>query len=370
MFSAISNYDISWPDPKVAGQDQMQKFLQCSNQYIIQTSSVNDSVVSATYSAGDYNWYDMTISKDGIIAIAPLLASTFAFYNTNDNQTSGSTGASKPGNVAYLTYAAYNNRFYYGLANPSFGIYYIDASSTGSSATLVSGSASNSRNSCVADGNKLWLGTKYNAATKPAYLNLDTDYITEVGNTTIPGGSGAQPAVCPNGLIVYGTENTTIYYYDPSTDTVGSFAQTVDSLSCASWILGRDGYMYSVPRFTSTNVYRIDPYKKTLTSVYSGAPYTSGQVKRGMWMAPNGQICTFAATNTIIAYDPILNQAYTLPYEVSYSQNRVFQGVTAANGSMYLLNGSGQLIRFNNVNTRNLLNEAYQGSEYNKANVG
>jgi hypothetical protein len=370
MFPAISNLDVSWPDPKVAGLDQIQKFLQCSNQYIIQSSSASDSIVSATYSAGDYNWYDMTISKDGIIAIAPLLGSNFSFYNTNNNQTSGSTGAAKPVNIAYVTYAAYNNRFYYGAANPTFGIYYIDAASTGSSSTIISGSATNNRNSCVADGNKLWLGTQYNAAQKPAYLNLDTNYITQVGNTTIPAGGGAQPAVCPNGLIIYGTENTTINYYDPSTDTVSSFAGTVDSVSCQSWILGRDGYMYAVPRGTSTNVYRIDPYKKTLAVAYTGAPYTAGQNKRGMWMSPSGQICTFAAANTVIAYDPILNQAYTLPYTISYSANRHFQGVTAANGSMYILNASSQLIRFNNVNSRNLFNDAYQGSEYNKGNVG
>lgn len=363
MIAAVSNLDISWPDPVNSGNDITQKYLQCSNQYIFPTASADDAVtVGSLPSTAQFGYYQFALSEDGIIAIAPLLGGNFQFCNVNTGTLS--TGAAKPGNMAYATYASWNNRFYFGRANPGFGIYWIDANSTGSSSTVVSGSTTN-RNACKADGDKLWLGNVYNASSKIAYLNLRNDVITEVG-TNIPAGNAEHPCICPNGVIVWGSEKAPVYWYDTNTDTVGTGSQNVTADSHPTWILARDGFAYSVPRVSGTTVWRFNPVTKNISSVYTGSPYTAAN-KKGNWLGTDGRIYTNQAANTMIAYDPITNTASTMPFTFTYSQNRDFAGITAADGSMFFLNATNQLIRVNNVNTRNLFNQAYQGLTYNKA---
>jgi hypothetical protein len=109
-------------------------------------------------------------------------------------------------------------------------------------------------------------------------------------------------------------------------------------------------------------VYRLDPYKKSISVVFTGSPYTAVGYKRGMWVAPDGTICTIQAANTIISYDPITNTATTLPFTFTYNSNQIHQGVTYLDGSMYFLNATSQIVRVNNINTRNLFNRAWQGN--------
>jgi hypothetical protein len=281
------------------------------------------------------------------------------FYNINTGAQTSGTSATR---MVSVTYSQYDNKFYYGAQGPTpaQGIYTLSAAATGSAlSAIISGSSG--RQFITIDGTTGWI-TPTNASTsKVLRLDIPTGIVSAVGQDISSGATMGTATVAPNGLVCFGTEGTTCRYYEPSTDTTGTFTGTVAADSTYNWALGRDGYLYSVPRYINTSVYRLDPYKKSISTVFTGSPYT-GSYKRGMWVATDGRICTIQAANQMVAYDPITNTAATLPFTFTYNNNFMHQGATYFDGSMYFLNATNQLIRVNNVNTRNLFNTAYQGN--------
>jgi hypothetical protein len=357
MFAAVSNLDVSWPDPSVQGNDQLQKFVQASNQYIVPITTTNDSATVGNLTNTGFAYIDVAVAPNGIIAFAPFVASNLAFYNINTNLVS--TGVAKPGNMESVAYSSYDNKFYYSLAASTGGIYSLSADSTGSAlSSVISGTAN--RVYFTINGTEGWIAPS-TSVSKVLSLNLISGVTTAVGQDVSASAGVHTPTVAPNGLVCFGTSLTTCRFYEPSTDTTGTFSGTVAADSSYNWALARDGFLYSVPRFTNTSVYRLDPYKKSISTVFTGSPYTSGY-KRGMWVATDGSICTIQAANTMISYDPITNTATTQPFTFTYNSNNTHQGVTYLDGSMYFLNANNQVLRVNNINTRNLFNRAWQGN--------
>jgi streptogramin lyase len=270
-------------------------------------------------------------------------------------------GVIKPGNMESVVYSSYDNRFYYTLsAAAGGGVYSLSADATGSALSPVISGTTN-RVYLTINGTEGWISPAGSSISKVLSLNLVTGVATAVGQDVSSGAGVTTPSVAPNGLVCFGTSATTCRFYEPSTDTTGTFSGTVAADSSYNWILARDGFLYSVPRFTNTSVYRLDPYRKSISTVFTGSPYTANY-KRGMWLAPDGSICTVQGTNAIISYNPITNTATTLPFTFTYNSNNMHQGVTYLDGSMYFLNATSQVVRVNNINTRNLFNRAWQGN--------
>lgn len=347
MFPAISNLDISWPDPAVMTPDSAQKWLQASTQYLIPTSSTNDTSTIGTTS-NSYTWMGCASDKNGVVSFAPLGGTTSLFVDTRNAVIT--TGASLT-NYEFASYNPYDNKFYY-CGSP--GVKRISAASTGSVAETIT--TTTTRGLTFA-GNMVWMAPS--ATNQPVrWYNIDNGTSGSAGSNIAI--DAREPIVAPNGIIFLGSASTSIPWYDPNTNTNGTIAG-IASDSSYNLCLGRDGFIYSVPRFTNTSVYRIDPYKKTITTVFTGAPY-SGTVKRGQWLMPNGMIATTQGSNTIILFDPVANKSYTYTITFTYSGNAMHAGFSTEYGTIISPNGGFPF--FNKVNNRNILNQAWSGNTY------
>lgn len=346
MFTATANLDISWPDPKVLSNDSTQKWLQASTQYLIPTSSTNDSTTVGTQ-ANSFAWMAASANKTGVVTFAPLGAANPLFVNTNT--LSFSTGSSAT-NFEFVSYNPYDDKFYYSGGG---GVKRLDASNTGSALETITTTATNG---VTFQSNLVWMAPTTTAPIR--WYNIDTLTSGSAGSNIAV--NAREPIIAPNGLIVLGGAGTSLAWYDPYTNTNGTMSG-VASDSSYNLCLGRDGFLYSVPRFTNTSVYRINPYTKTISTVFTGSPYVA-TTKRGQWVMPNGMIATTQGSNTIIMYDPVTNTAYTNTYTFTYSSNGTHAGYSTQFGTVVSPNGGTAV--FNRVNNRNILNEAYAGSTF------
>lgn len=347
MFPAISNFDISWPDPSMLSSDSTQKWLQASTQYLIPTSSTNDSTTIGTTS-NSFTWMGCASDENGVVSFAPLNGTTSIFVNTKNQSIT--TGASLT-NTEFASYNPYDNKFYYSGAS---GVKRISAAATGSTAEVVTTTATRG---VTFTGNLVWMAPT--ATNQPVrFYNIDN------GTSGSAGGNIAidarEPIVAPNGIIFLGSSSTSIPWYDPITNTNGTISG-VASDSSYNLCLGRDGFLYSVPRFTNTSVYRINPYTKTITTVFTGAPYVAS-AKRGQWLMPNGMIATVQGANTVLMYDPVTNKAYSNTFTIAFTTAACHAGISTEYGTLYSPNGGFPF--FNKVNNRNILNQAWSGNPY------
>lgn len=328
MFPAISNLDVSWPDPSVSGLDQIQKTIQAQNQYIVQTGS-NDAVdVGTTIPAGSYNYIGGGISKSGIIAIAPLLASAPQFYNTITD--SNSTGPAMSGRIS-VNYSAAADAFYFG--GETNGLTKVSLSNTGS-ATSITGS--NRFNHGAVNGNLIYFGPG-NSAQGVRVLNTNTDTFTILSGTITE--LEAQATLAPNNILFFGSSATSHQFYNLNTNTTGSCSGTTDADSAYGWILAGDGNLYSVPRFKNKKVYRLNPNTQTITMVLDDITWNPANAKRGQWIGPDGNIWTFdaAVNNRLYSYNWRTNVVTVAPYSVSIgASDRAYWGCVQGFNAMYL----------------------------------
>lgn len=347
MFAAVSNLDISWPDPAVLSPDNTQKWLQASTQYLIQTSSTNDASTIGT-TANSYTWMACASDENGVVSFAPLGGTTTLFVQTKQQVVT--TGASLT-NMEYTSYNPYDNKFYYSGGG---GLTRVSASNTGSAVETIT---TTTTRGVAFQGNLVWMSPS--ATNQPVrFYNIDNGTSGSVGsNISI---DAREPIIAPNGLVVFGGAGTSLAWYDPYTNTNGTMSGVAGD-SSYNLVLARDGYIYSVPRFTNTSVYRIDPYKKSISTVFTGAPYNS-TVKRGQWLMPNGMIATTQGSNVIIMYDPVTNRAYSNTYTYTYNGNAMHAGISTEYGTIISPNGGFPF--FNKVNNFNILNSAWSGNPY------
>ena len=356
MFAAVSNYDISWPDPSVGGLDQQQKLIQAQNQYLIQTGS-NDAtdVGTSIPNAGNFAYLDSAISKKGVIALSPFFSQVPAFYY-NGVVTSG---GSLSGRIS-VTYCAANDSFYYG--GETTGIVKIPVSDTGSNGISITGSGYFPQG-CV-DGTKIYYGPGSSAGPVKV-LDTTTDTFTTLGNITE---LYSQPTLAPNGILFFGSGATTHEYYDLNTNTSGTCTGTTDADSAYGWILAGDGYLYSVPRFQNTKVYRIDPLTQTISMVLDDANYISSDVKRGQWLGPDGNIWTLngSVNDAMYIYNWRTNTMSIAPYTYSKgSTDRPFWSCVMNNGEMIMTPWDTSYFRryYTNPNWSGYINEARVGNQ-------
>lgn len=328
MFPAISNLDVSWPDPATGGLDQIQKYIQAQNQYIVGYGDNDAADVGSTFTGGSYNYLGAAISDNGIITLAPLLASVPQFYNTVTN--SNSTGASMSGRTD-VVYSSNADAFYYG--GESNGVAKIRLSATGSAPTSITASGRFDQG-CV-NGNLIYFGPG-DASGPIRILDTTTDTFTTVGTITE---TYSIPTLAPNNILFFGSGTTSHQYYDFNTNTSGTCTGTTDSDSAYSWILAGDGYLYSVPRFRNTKVYKLDPNTKTITMVLNDAGYNGSNAKRGQWIGPDGNIWTYdaVAVDRMYVYNWRTNTMSIAPFEYTVgSSDRPYWGCVPGFDAMYL----------------------------------
>ena len=331
MFTPISNLDVSWPDPSVNGGDQIQKYINVQNQYLIQTSSVDDaSNVGTTFSAGVYYYIGGAISKSGIITIAPYFATSAKFYDTNTGVNSSGSALS---GCASATYSSYNDAFYYGSGTT--GLTKVLVSNLTSASAQI-GPNSNEYNG-YAHGKYIYYGP---GSTSGPLRILDVTTDTIITGSTI-NEARSVPTLAPNSILFFGSEATSHVWYDLNTGTTGTCSGTTDSDSAYSWILAGDGNLYSVPRFRNNKVYRLNPNTKTITMVLNDANYGgAGEAKRGQWIGPDGNIWTYNANvaNKLYSYNWRTNQMTVAPYTYSIGgSDRAYSGCVMAGDGMYFL---------------------------------
>jgi hypothetical protein len=359
MFPAISNLDISWPDPAVAGLDQIQKTIQAQNQYIIQTGSNDAANVGSSFSAGSFNYITSAISKQGIILTAPYFAASGQLYNTVTN--SNSTTAALSGRIS-VVYSAAADAFYIG--GESNGVVKILLSATGSAPTSIT--ASGRFDQPAVNGNLIYYGPgSTSGPVKVLNTNNDTWTILSGGNITE---SFSNAAIAPNNILFFGSGATTHQYYDLNTNTVGTCSGTTDADSANSWILAGDGNLYSVPRFRNTKVYRLNPDTKVITMVLNDANYNSGNAKRGIWIGPDGNIWTYdaVAANRMYSYNWRTNTMSVAPYTYAVGgSDRPYGTCVQSFDAMYMCPwDSGQYRKFyGNVGINNYSNGARVGNQ-------
>lgn len=328
MFPAISNLDVSWPDPSTGGLDQIQKYIQAQNQYNVDYGVDDAANVGTTFSAGSYYYISSAISKQGIITSAPLLASAPQFYNTVTN--TNSTGASMSGRVS-VVYSAIADAFYYG--GETNGLVKISLSATGSSATSIT--ASGRFDTPAVNGNLIYYGP--GSSSGPIrILDTNTNTWTTLGNITETSGIAT---LAPNNILFFGSGATTHQYYDLNTNTSGTCTGTTDSDSAYSWILAGDGNLYSVPRFRNTKVFRLNPNTKTITQVLNDANYNGSNAKRGQWIGPDGNIWTYdaVAANRMYSYNWRTNTMSVAPFTYSVGgSDRAYGTCVPGFDAMYL----------------------------------
>lgn len=328
MFPAISNLDVSWPDPSVSGLDQIQKTIQAQNQYLIQTGSDDAANVGTAIPAGNYNYIGGGISKSGIIAISPLLASTVQFYNTITN--SNSTGPAMSGRIS-VNYSAAADAFYIG--GETNGLTKVSLSNTGS-ATSITGSGRFDHG--AVNGNLIYFGP--GTSTAPVkILNTNTDTFTTTSGTISQ--TYSQTTLAPNNILFFGSGDTSHQFYNLNTNTTGTCSGTTDADSAYSWILAGDGNLYSVPRFRNKKVYRLNPNTQTITMVLDDANYNSGNAKRGQWIGPDGNIWTLDAiqNDRMYSYNWRTNTMSVAPYTYSVGgSDRPYWGCVAGFDAMYM----------------------------------
>jgi hypothetical protein len=363
MFPAISNYDLSWPDPSVLALGDIQKYLQCSAQYTAITSSTNDSIViGTTPQIGDFRYVQGAVSKDGVIALSTLFASAPAYYNTIKNLSS--EGAALGGTYLTVTYSAYDDKFYYGGTS---NVKSVSATSTGSAYTTISVAAGD----CppMAIGGKLYI---LNSTSNPNTLNvynIDTATNTVLGtiaNTSL----ATQMNYAPNGVIVITQSNSTVTWYDTNDKTSGSMSGTTANDGAYKSVLADDGYLYTGGQLNTKTVYKIDPYKKTVTSLGDMAPFTTSDRRQGWQRGPDGNIYTVGGqvANTLFVYNWRKNIAAQLPFTYAVGgTDRNYRDLIATKDAMYLLPSStGSYIRFNNTGNEGEKNDAFVASMYTK----
>jgi hypothetical protein len=359
MFPAISNLDISWPDPAVAGLDQIQKTIQAQNQYIIQTGSNDAANVGTTFSAGSYNYLASAISKQGIICTAPLFAASAQFYNTVTN--SNSTSAAVSGRAS-IVYSSVSDAFY--LGGESNGVVKILLSDTGSAPTSIT--ASGYYPQPAVNGNLIYYGP--GSVARPVQVlntNDDTWTILSGGNITE---TYTACSIAPNNILFFGSGATTHQYYDLNTNTVGTCSGTTDSDSAYSWILAGDGNLYSVPRFRNTKVYRLNPNTKVITMVLNDANYNGGNAKRGTWIGPDGNIWTYDAVsaNRMYSYDWRTNKMSVAPYTYAVGgSDRAYGTCVQGFDAMFMCPWDANQYRkfYGNVGVNNYSNGARVGNQ-------
>lgn len=346
MFPAVSNFDISWPDPISLTNDTTQKWLQASTQYLIPTASNDTSTIGTT--TNSYTWMGCACDENGVVAFAPLGGTTTLFVQTKQQVIT--TGASLT-NMEFAGYNPYDNKFYFSGGG---GLKRVSASNTGSAVEVIT---TTTTRGMTFQRSIVWMAPS--ATNQPArFYNIDNGTSGSVGSNIAI--DAREPIVAPNGIVFFGSSATSIPWYDPATNTNGTIGGVAGD-SSYNLVLARDGYLYSVPRFNNTSVYRIDPYKKVITTVYSGAPYSS-TVKRGQWLMPNGMIATTQGSNTIIMYDPIANKAYSNTYTYTYNGNAMHAGISTEYGTIISPNGGFPF--FNKSNNFNILNSAWSGNPY------
>lgn len=328
MFPAISNYDVSFPDPAVSGLDGIQKYLQAQNQYLVDYSTDDAVNVGSTFSAGGYYYIFSAISKTGIITSAPLVASAPQFYNTETN--SNSTGASMSGRIS-VVYSAAADAFYYG--GESNGVVKIRLSATGSSPTVIT--ASGRFDTPAVNGNLIYYGPG-DTAGPIRILDTNTDTFTTVGNITETYGTAT---LAPNNILFFGSGATTHQFFDLNTNTSGTCTGTTDSDSAYSFILAGDGNLYSVPRFRNKRVFRLNPNTKTITMVLDDSNYNVNDAKRGQWIGPDGNIWNYDAVsnNRMYVYNWRTNSMSVSPFTYSAGgSDRAFGTCVGGFDAMYL----------------------------------
>ncbi len=347
MFTPTANLDVSWPDPKVLSNDSTQKWLQASTQYIVPTTTTNDSTTVGNQS-NSFTWMGASANRTGIITFAPLGAAAPLFIDT---ATLNAVTSSAATNYECVSYNPYDDKFYYSGAG---GVARINASNTASAAEVITTTATTG---VTFQSNIVWMAPTA-TSTPIRWYNIDTRTSGSAGSNIAI--NAREPIIAPNGLIILGGAGTTLAWYDPYTNTNGTMG-TVASDSSYNLSLGRDGYIYSVPRFTNTSVYRIDPYKKTITTVLTGSPYTA-TIKRGQWVMPDGRIATTQGANALVLYDPITNSASTFTFTFGYSSAATHAGCSTQ-WATAVSPTTGTAV-FNKVNNRNILNNAWAGSTF------
>jgi hypothetical protein len=366
MFPAISNYDLSYPDPSVLALGDIQKYLQCSAQYTAITSSTNDSTtVGTTPQSGDFRYVQGAVSKDGVIAMSVLFATKPAYYNTKkDLSTEGvAFGANYYVSVAY---SPYDDKFYYG--GNGLDTKSVSATATGSAYTTITGLKGG-------DANPLPIGNliySLDSSTSPNTLrtyNIDTATVTSIGpiaSTTV--GSGM--SLAPNGVLVFTQSNTTVTWYDINNKTSGSMSGTTAADGAYRSVLADDGYLYTGGQLNVRNVYRIDPYKKTVTDLGAMAAFTTNDVRQGWTRGPDGNIYTVGGktANSCFVYNWKKNIAAKLPFTYSVGgTDRNYRDLIMCQDAMYLLPSTAtNWVRFNNTGNQGEKNNAAIGSVFTK----
>jgi hypothetical protein len=357
MFPAISNLDVSFPDPSVGGLDQIQKYIQAQNQYLIQTGSDDAAFVGNSFTGGSFGYLGAAISKSGIILAAPFFTNAGQFYNTVTNSNSETTALS--GRVS-VTYSAKADAFYVG--GESNGLVKIPLSDTGSTPTTITGSGGYSEG--AVNGNLIYFGPSRDNAPINV-LNTDTDTFT-----TLTGGNISNersvPTLTPNNILFFGSGATTHPYYDLNTNTVGTCSGTTDSDSAYSWVLAGDGNLYSVPRFRNTRVYQLNPNTKAITMVLDDGNYNGSNAKRGQWIGPDGNIWTYdaVAADRMYVYDWRTNTMSIAPYTYPVGANdREYTGCVPGFDGMYLCPWGASQYRkyYGNVKIDRYFNQARIG---------
>lgn len=357
MFPAISNLDISWPDPSTGGLDQIQKSIQAQNQYQLQTGSNDAAAAGGTFTGGSFYFLGAAISKAGVITLAPLSAGAAQFYNTVTN--SNSAGAALTNKLS-VEYCEFNDTFYYSGAA---GLHKISASNTGSAATLITGSAF--RQGYV-NGHLIYFGPAVDNGPL-RILDTRTDTFTTLASTLLA--TDTVTTLAPNGILFFGSGRTTHQFFDLSTNTTGTCTGTTVADSAYGWILAGDGNLYAVPRFRNTRVYKLDPNTKTITNVLTDANYNGSNAKRGQWIGPDGNIWTYdsVTSNRMYVYNWRTNQMTVAPYTYTAGATQsAYWGCVSGFDAMYLTPWSlnpGQFRKYAaNIGMSNYYNGARLGN--------
>jgi hypothetical protein len=116
-------------------------------------------------------------------------------------------------------------------------------------------------------------------------------------------------------------------------------------------------------------VYRLDPYKRTITApaVYSGLG--AGANVRGGFLLADGNPCAMTINGKFVKYNTQTGVVSVLPQTVSITYNSYHVSNVDVNGVIYSLNSSGTITRSSLTNSRNLLTQAYVGNQIRRANA-
>ena len=368
MFAPIALDDLSWPDPQFGGPDAILKYMACSEAYMqIPTATSNDVVqVGPVLEALPLlEYYGSAISKNGLIAACPLLATRVLYIDTNnDSVATGSVTVTPP--YDSMIYCSYNDSFYCFGGNQE-GIVEIAASNTGSHTTYTSLQFSQGG---YVDQNLIYLRQYRGNLVDQILLTFDVNTKTTSSVAQIPFEEYDQMFLSAENIMFF-KYNTSVNFYDFNTNTTGSCTGTYTIDTATGFSLMPDGNFYSVPFFEGNSVYKLDPRTKTITTEFSGSPYIGGGSARNRFVTqlPNNTILNWNNVN------PFNDVAYNYENNTAESTNFVFDAgfgalaigsATMAKNAIYTVPASAQYVqKFNLVDYQELLNAAVFSSPIN-----